>query len=104
MSALVVSPDDQDWWINNRGWAILLERAMRDLSPEERDELEWYANSIGVNFPRIEPAQHRKVALWLLPAVEALAGPEAAEQGWESAENRAHLDELAVMLRRIAAG
>jgi hypothetical protein len=104
MSAIVTSPEDEDWYINNRGWHILLERAMRDLTPEERDEFEWHAGPIGLNFMMVEPALRRRVALWLLPAVEALGGPEAAEQGWDSPESRARLEELAVMLRRIAAG
>lgn len=104
MSAIVTSPEDEDWYINNRGWGIILERAMRELTPAARDDFESHADSIGVNFRLMEPEHHRKVALWLLPAVEALGGPEAAEQGWESADNRAHLAELAAMLRRIAAG
>jgi hypothetical protein len=41
------------------------------------------------------------VALWLLRAVEALSGPEAAGQGWDDDDNRAHLEELAVMLRQL---
>ena len=104
MSAIVTSPEDEDWYINNRGWSIIMERAMRDLDPAEREMFENYAGPIGLNFRSVEPAERPLVARWLLRAVEALAGPEAAEQGWDSDESRAHLEEVAVMVRPIAQG
>lgn len=101
MSAIVTSPEDEDWYINNRGWSIIMDRAMRDLDPAEREVFENYAGPIGLNFRSVEPAHRPPVARWLLGAVEALSGPEAAEQGWDDENNRAHLDELAVMLRHL---
>jgi hypothetical protein len=102
MSAIVTSPEDEDWYINSRGWSIILDRAMRDLTPAERDEFVKHADSIGLNFRFVDEPQRPRVALWLLRAVEALSGPEAAGQGWDDDDNRAHLEELAVMLRQLA--
>jgi hypothetical protein len=101
MSAIVTSPADEDWYINNRGWSIILDRAMRELTPAERDELAKHAGPIGLNFRFVDEPERPRVAAWLLRAVEALSGPEAAEQGWDDDKNRAHLAELAVMLREL---
>jgi hypothetical protein len=104
MSAIVTSPEDEDWYTNSRSWSIILDRAMRDLTSTERDEFVKHAGPIGVNFRFVDEPERPRVARWLLRAVEALAGPEAAEHDWATDANRSHLEEVAVMLRRIAQG
>jgi hypothetical protein len=99
MSAIVTSPEDHDWYTNSRSWSIILDQAMRELAPAERDEFVKHAGPIGLNFRFVDEPQRTQVAGWLLRAVEALSGPEAAGQGWDDENNRAHLAELAVMLR-----
>jgi len=102
MSAIVTSPEDEDWFTNSHSWSIIMDRARQEVEAGKHDEFDKHASTIGVNFRFIEPPQRPQVARWLLRAVEALAGPEAAEHGWATEANRAHLEELAVMLRRIA--
>lgn len=101
MSAIVTSPEDVDWYVNNRGWHIIRDRARRGVEPGLRDEFEGHVGVIGVDFRFVEPWQRPRVAQWLLTAVEALAGPEAAEHGWDSEADRVHLEEVADMLRRV---
>jgi hypothetical protein len=101
VSAIVTSDEDEDWFVNNRGWSIILDCAMRHAEPEKRNDYEKYTNPIGIDFTFIDPPKRPEVAQWLLRAVEALCGPEAAEQGWDTEKDRAHLEELAVMLRRM---
>jgi hypothetical protein len=101
MSAIVTSPEDEDWYTNSRSWSIILDHAMRELTPAEQDEFSKHAGPIGLNFRFVDEPQRPQVARWLLRAVEALSGPEAAGQGWADDSNRAHLNELAVMLRQL---
>lgn len=101
MSALVSTPDGRDWYTNNRAWSIILDRFFQEVGPEKRDEFEWYANTVGINFPLMDPEKRPAVAQALLRTAEALAGPEAAEHGWDDDSNRTRLEELAVMLRQM---
>jgi hypothetical protein len=101
MSAVVVTPDDQDWYTNNQSWTIILDRFFQEVGPEKQDEFEWYADTIGINFSLIDEAKRAPVAQALLRTVEALTGPEAAEHGWDDDTNRIHLGKLAALLRPI---
>lgn len=74
---------------------------MRELAPAQQDEFVKHAGPIGLNFRFVNEPQSSQVAGWLLRSVEALSGPEAVQHGWDDDTNRAHLQELAVMLRQI---
>ncbi|GAA0550791.1 hypothetical protein GCM10010172_36210 [Paractinoplanes ferrugineus] len=102
MSAIVTDDRDEDWYTNGRGWSIITERVMKDLDPAQVETFETYASTIGLNFGRIEQPTRGEVARWVLRAVETLAGPEAAEHGWDTDNSRNHLGELVVMLRAMA--
>ena len=104
MSAIVTSDKDEDWFTNSYTWLTILERAFDALPQERHDEYEGYANPIGANF-MLMPAEVRpSVARWLLGTVDDLLGPAGAEYGWDKERDRAHLAELATMLRQIADG
>ncbi|NUP52848.1 MAG: hypothetical protein HOW97_36825 [Catenulispora sp.] len=104
MSAVVTSDKGEDWFTNSYTWLTVLERAFNALPPEQHDEYDGYATSIGANF-ELMPAEARpRVARWLLRTVDELLGPVGAEYGWDKERDRAHLAELAAMLRRTADG
>jgi hypothetical protein len=97
MSAIVTDDRDVDWYTNGRSWSIIRERAERDLDPAQLETFREHVDTVGVMFSLIDEPERRDVARWLLRAVESLDNPE-----WDDERNRAHLEELAVMLRAMA--
>jgi hypothetical protein len=101
MSAIVVSDIDENWFTNSYSWSIILDLGMARLDAEKRDEYEWFANTIGMNFTSIDASKRREAAEWLLGVVDDLQGPLGAEYNWDTEKDRSHLAELSTMLRGI---
>ncbi|MFI9787665.1 hypothetical protein ACIHEI_29790 [Kitasatospora sp. NPDC051984] len=102
MSAIVTSEDGEDWFTNSYGWHTICELAMERLAPAVRDEYQRYASSIGVDFSTLDQPKRAEVAGWLLAVVDELRGARAAEFGWDTERDRAHLSKLSDLLRPMS--
>jgi hypothetical protein len=102
VSAIVTSDEDRNWFTNSLTWLTILEAAMESVEADKREEYEWYADSLGIDFTLIPPLKRVELARWLLPTIERFCGEEGVRHGWASDRDRAHLQDLADMLRHMA--
>lgn len=101
MSATIKSDNGELWFTNSRAWSLILEEGMRRLDTETRDEYEWYADSVGIDFSEIQDDKRRAVARWLLGVVDDLKGELGVDLGWNNQGDHVHFDELSEMMRDL---
>jgi hypothetical protein len=101
MSAVVSFGGGEVWFTNSRAWGLILEEGMGRLDAKTRDEFEWYADSIGIDFTEIESDKRAGVAAWLLGVIDDLRGELGASFGWNTEEDKVHFDQLSELLREL---
>lgn len=101
MSAVVSFGGGEVWFTNSRAWGLILEEGMGRLDAKTRDEFEWYADSVGIDFAGIEDSKRAGVAAWLLGVIDDMRGELGASLGWNTEKDRVHFDQLAELLRDL---
>jgi hypothetical protein len=99
MSAVIVFTEGDPWFINSRNWSVILERAMAEVQPADRQSFDWFLNETGLDFPSVEPADRSSVARMMLSVMERLQVELSTQTEWDVVASGLHYGDLVSKLR-----